>query len=68
LVASLEDRTLRTVVTRKKDEISVGRRQRETERAVLYQRFQLLQYLASVVHEWIMAIWNDSDSDLWKYL
>jgi len=51
LVASLEDRTLRTVVTRKKDEISVGRRQRETERAVLYQRFQLLQYLASVVHE-----------------
>jgi hypothetical protein len=38
MVASLEDRTLRTVVRRKKDEISAGWRQRETERerAVLY--------------------------------
>jgi len=29
MVASLEDRTLRNVVTRKKDEISVGWKQRE---------------------------------------
>jgi hypothetical protein len=36
LIAPLEDRALRKVVMRKKDEILVGWRQKETERAVLY--------------------------------
>jgi hypothetical protein len=36
LIAPLENRALCNVVMRKKDEISVGWREKETERAVLY--------------------------------